>query len=121
MKTYYVLTLLSTGSGEPETRWTFSTRDAALQHVYNTGLCDGCKQDVATGYISEYIEEADATYDVVINDALDTACGAHYRIEEITEQMYRERAEAALQEMQALFASEYNQQPAPETPAEGAD
>jgi hypothetical protein len=120
MKSYYVLTLLSAGS-ETQSQWTFSTREAALQHLYTVGICEGCKQDIADRIVTEHNPASDELESIVVHDALDTCCGANYRLEEITEEMYRKRCEAALEEMTRMWASEYTIDDQTNTNAEGAD
>ena len=102
---YYVLTKMSS----PSESWTFTTRQKALEFLENR-LCWGCKQDVRSGIITEHNPENDKLESIVVQDALDTHCGAEYAIEQITQDEYRARAEKAMQEIAKIFENDYNKE-----------
>jgi len=101
---YYVLRKIS-GDGES---WTFTTREKALEFL-ESRLCWGCKQDVRNHVVLEHNPEKDTLESIVIQDALDTHCGAEYCIETITQDAYRNRAEKALNEITKIFESSYQE------------
>lgn len=97
---YYVLTKLN--NPNPSERWTFSTREQALKFL-ESRLCWGCKRHLRDVVSLEHNPSTNTLESIVTQDALDTDCGAEYRIDIVTQDEYRERANKALEEMTKIF------------------